>query len=615
MFSNFLYIIIVLMIYGFYTVPEKPVFGRVEALFVFSLLTLFFSLATYIQFRHLETRITKYPYLRFDQKYGNMINRQMIFSIILFTLSIYLLDLPMLLRDMPLLNVLPTLEALFFLALFFGFLIIIWSCALRSHNLLQHSDMSLKEFLLSQLSFFIPVLIPFVLASGMHDILFALPVESLKQFLATTEGETVYFIFLLVIMAILGPVLIQKSWGCKPLEKGMDRSRIEAFCRKAGLEFTDILNWPLFGGRMITAGVMGFVKRFRYILVTPALLKFLDPLELDAVIAHEIGHVKKKHLVFYFVFVATFILTVMHLQLLISQFLLMALFKIGWLSFLVKGHKGSLISVISSLELVLFVMLCVIYFRYIFGYFMRNFEREADIHVYKYHPNADYLVSSLKKIAHISGQSPEKPNWHHFSIKERIDYLSKCDTDRTWIARHKKKIRVSLIFYLIVMIAINSAGYALKTGETAKKLNIHLIGAMISSSSLKDTSDPDLLLLSGEYYLEIKDDANAILAYEKLLSIYPDHPEALNNLAWLLATSEDRQYRDPEKALKLAQQAASLKSAAHILDTLAEAYFVNGKYKDALETEKKAFRLINPNDDRPHYEKQLKKFEAAVKKR
>ncbi len=41
-------------------------------------------------------------------------------------------------------------------------------------------------------------------------------------------------------------------------------------------------------------------------------------------------------------------------------------------------------------------------------------------------------------------------------------------------------------------------------------------------------------------------------------------PHALNNLAWLYATSKDEFYRDHETALNLAQQAAAIeRSASH----------------------------------------------------
>lgn len=96
--------------------------------------------------------------------------------------------------------------------------------------------------------------------------------------------------------------MIQKLWRCKPVEEGKKRSDIEAICKKAGVGFADILYWPIFGSRMITAGVMGLIKRFRYILVTKSLLSLLEPEEVEAVIAHEAGHIKRNHLVFYLLF-------------------------------------------------------------------------------------------------------------------------------------------------------------------------------------------------------------------------------------------------------------------------------------------------------------------------
>ncbi|MFN2437435.1 MAG: M48 family metalloprotease, partial [Desulfotignum sp.] len=85
------------------------------------------------------------------------------------------------------------------------------------------------------------------------------------------------------------------------------RSKIEAVCEKAGLRYADILKWDLFAGAMITAGVMGLVGRYRYILVTPALVQSLDDQEMEAVMLHEIGHVHHHHMLFYLFFFAGFI--------------------------------------------------------------------------------------------------------------------------------------------------------------------------------------------------------------------------------------------------------------------------------------------------------------------
>ncbi|NIV97696.1 peptidase, partial [Candidatus Saccharibacteria bacterium] len=109
-----------------------------------------------------------------------------------------------------------------------------------------------------------------------------MPFEWPARFLATAGGEITYFLIFLFTVAILGPVMIQKFWRCKPLESNEHRTRIENLCRKAGIAYADILYWPIFGGKMITAGVMGLIQKFRYILVTPSLLRLLEPEEIDA---------------------------------------------------------------------------------------------------------------------------------------------------------------------------------------------------------------------------------------------------------------------------------------------------------------------------------------------
>ena len=84
---------------------------------------------------------------------------------------------------------------------------------------------------------------------------------------------------------------------------------------------------------------------------------------------------------------------------------------------------------------------------------------------------------------------------------------------------------------------------------------------------------------------------------------------ACNDLAWQSATSEDPAIRNPQKALEYAKKAVELSSQPvhSYLDTLAEAYYVNGQFDKAIETAKKAISL----SDYPFYKEQLKKFEQA----
>lgn len=89
----------------------------------------------------------------------------------------------------------------------------------------------------------------------------------------------------------------------------------------------------------------------------------------------------------------------------------------------------------------------------------------------------------------------------------------------------------------------------------------------------------------------------AIQHYQAAIRLKPDNAEARNNMAWLLATADDVRYRNSTEALAQAQKAVELSSwkQAAFIDTLAEALYLNGKYQQAVETQKKALSL-NPGD-------------------
>jgi len=87
-----------------------------------------------------------------------------------------------------------------------------------------------------------------------------------------------------------------------------------------------------------------------------------------------------------------------------------------------------------------------------------------------------------------------------------------------------------------------------------------------------------------------------------------EDPETYNSLAWEFAVR--KMY--PEETLKAALRAHELApEEAHIMDTVAEAYYVMGDYEKAIHWEKEALKR---SPDEPFYKKQLKKFEGASNK-
>jgi uncharacterized protein len=90
-----------------------------------------------------------------------------------------------------------------------------------------------------------------------------------------------------------------------------------------------------------------------------------------------------------------------------------------------------------------------------------------------------------------------------------------------------------------------------------------------------------------------KDEAQALHWYERAAA--QNHAEALNNLAWLYATSQNPTIRNPPAALECARRGLSLgknQPEANFLDTLDEAYYANQQYQQAVRTEQQAIALV-----------------------
>ena len=606
MFANFIYLIIAILVYAIYQPTENPGLYAAEAITLATALVIGFGVATRWFFRRLSTMLDRMDTFSADHRYSRLVTRQSIVAIILFAIIVHGLGLPSHGAQAPLFQVLPTLLAVVFLLLFLFILSIVWHSAHPSYRKLYGSDLSRLAYVISNWRMAVPIILPWVMVSIVADIIFALPFERPKQFLSSTEGEVIYFLVFLVIVAVFAPLVIQRFWGCYPLEPGFYRQRIEKLCRRAGIGYRNIVYWPVFGGRMLTAGVMGIARRFRYILVTDALLRSLAPEEVDAVIAHEIGHVKKHHLLYYIFFMAGFML----ISFAIYDVTIFLIFSARPLYQMVLNLGIDQATIISSLFSVVFLVIFLVYFRFVFGYFMRTFERQADGYVYSLFDTAGPMITTFQKIAATSGQSPDKPNWHHYSIRERIDYLLKCERNRGWIDRHNRKVRYSLLAFSIVMAGIAVMGYQLNYGRAGNRISTHFFEEILNQEIAESPDNPELFSLLGDLKYSQNAFRETAEAYERSLALDPENPQVLNNLAWLYATSADETLRDPTRALALAQRAVHLDPSPHVLDTLAECYFVNGDIDAAIRFEQRA--LDTAKEKQAYYREQLVRFQNAL---
>ena len=115
-----------------------------------------------------------------------------------------------------------------------------------------------------------------------------------------------------------------------------------------------------------------------------------------------------------------------------------------------------------------------------------------------------------------------------------------------------------------------------------------------------------LFLFLGNLLQEKQMEQKAIAAYERALTLRPDHADIHNNLAWLLLSARDSSLLDPGRALKLATKAVAIKEEGYILDTLAVALWANGQNEKAIQAEQRAIQLDPQN--RAYYALQAEKI-------
>lgn len=92
------------------------------------------------------------------------------------------------------------------------------------------------------------------------------------------------------------PLVIRHVWQTRPLPAGEVRDRMVSLCQQHKVRVRELLLWQT-SGRMVNAAVAGLVSKVRYILLSDGLLDQLEPRGVEAVMAHELAHVKCRHLI------------------------------------------------------------------------------------------------------------------------------------------------------------------------------------------------------------------------------------------------------------------------------------------------------------------------------
>ncbi len=238
------------------------------------------------------------------------------------------------------------------------------------------------------------------------------------------------------LLFLLAPALVVSIWRTRPLPAGELRGRLEQTCRRLGLRYRRILLWDT-GGVIVNAGVMGVVRPLRYVLLSDALLARLDEDSVEAIFAHEAGHVLYHHIPYMIAFTVGLLMLC------------------GAVADVAAGALGLDYTGARLLALVIAAGT----WGWLFGPLSRRFERQADVFGAVGASGGGELTAlgtgifgnSLMQVARFNGIPPTRRNYRHGSIQRRVNYLVELLASTAGREKLDRQIRLIKLGILVLL--------------------------------------------------------------------------------------------------------------------------------------------------------------------
>jgi len=258
-------------------------------------------------------------------------------------------------------------------------------------------------------------------------------------------SDILEWIILLVIFGF-SPYLMIKVFPFEPLEDPYWKELLTNFLRQNKIKLSGIFLLKDIGKPLYTAGIIGFLPGARYLFFSLPLLQVLTPEEVMGVLGHEIGHIKRRHTLWLLLLLLNlplFLVALLGAMVLVASVLFPAKTEL-----IIKNKDFW-----SVFSLVYFVGASFLYIRYVFAYFLRQFEREADVYACCVMGSIQPVISALYKIGQLTGQLYKK-SWHHYGVAERIEFLTSLKDPKGYLLERGKKLRFAILAWMWINIGI-----------------------------------------------------------------------------------------------------------------------------------------------------------------
>ena len=315
---------------------------------------------------------------------------------------------------------------------------------LAFHTLNRDSEIKYSELLSFHLKFLLLPLAPLVMYLAMLDVLVRLP-DSVLRFLVSHPYLLIgLFVPVLAGAYIFAPLLMRFLWKTKPLTDGVLKEKLEQLTHKSRVKYRDIVVWQTGSLLIANAAVAGTLRWNRRIFLTDALLEYFSDDQIETIVAHELGHIRYKHIPTYVLFSFLYLLSypffIMYVEYPIMQLLPVDM---------VENYPF-----LSSVGSILFF---VLYFIFGFRFISRRFEHQADLYAVTLTDKPEAFVSALERLA-LFNSIPryvrrifELFNTHP-SIHRRVEFIYHFLKGEKWITRYQNYLIEAKLLVILLPI-------------------------------------------------------------------------------------------------------------------------------------------------------------------
>ena len=253
---------------------------------------------------------------------------------------------------------------------------------------------------------------------------------------------------LIMLPFVFAPLLMQFLWKTEPLTDTELKQKLQRLTERSGMKYRDIGVWQTGSLSIANAAVAGIISRNRKVFITDTLLHNFPDEQIETIVAHEIGHIRHRHLL-----ISTLLVLCYLLSSVIFYQLVMEPLKEPLAGFPI------LLSIIS-------ILFFVLYFKVLYNFLSRRFEHQADLYAVDLTDNPEAFKSALENLSGFS--SLPKPIRFilelfetHPSLERRLSFLNRTDEGKKSVDRYRKcllevKVLITsipvLIFFIYLMI-------------------------------------------------------------------------------------------------------------------------------------------------------------------